>query len=130
MSNKEEIIGILDKNKVYTSYYARACKILPDRRLVSISIGIPDGFKGEIARELNPSAYLLNGYKSGKISNNEYKNIYYTEILSKLKVEDIYNKYKGKCLVCYCGKDSFCHRYLILEWLANNLGENIVGGEI
>ena len=58
---------VLKRDKVYSSYYARACKIIPDWRLVAISVGIPDNFGGEILRELNPPSKLLYEYK-----NNEY----------------------------------------------------------
>lgn len=64
MSKSSDESIIIDKNKVYSSYYARACKIIPDWRLVSISIGIPDNFNGSIMRELNPPQQLLYDYKN------------------------------------------------------------------
>lgn len=128
--SKEQIVGVLNKDKVYTSYYARACKILPDRRLVAISIGIPEGFKGEILRELNPSVTLLSKYKNGELSDKEYEQIYYTETLSKLNATEVYNKLKGKCALCFCGSNKFCHRILLIKWLIHNLGDEIYGGEI
>lgn len=121
---------VLDRNKVYSSYYARACKIIPDWRLVSISIGIPDSFNGSILRELNPPKQLLYDYKNGLCSEEEYTNRYIENILNNLNPTDIYNKIKGKVIVCYCGKNSFCHRNLVLEWLEQNLGREVIGGEI
>lgn len=120
----------LENNKVYSSYYARACKIVPDWRLIAISRGIPDGFNGEIMRELNPSQSLLFNFKNNNITEDEYKEIYYNETLKGLCASEIYNKTKGKVLLCYCGKDSFCHRKLVLNWLQENLGNSIIGGEI
>lgn len=125
----EEII-IIKNDKVYTSYYARACKILPDRRLVAISIGIPDNFNGEILRELNPPQKLLYKYKNKLCDEVEYTEIYTNEVLKNLNACDIYNKLKGKAILCYCGKDKFCHRHIVLEWLKNNLGEHVIGNEI
>lgn len=129
MSSKDTVIT-LDRNKVYTSYYARACKIVPDWRLIAISIGIPDNFGGKTMRELNPPLNLLYDYKSGKCDIQEYKERYYRAVLSGLDAEKIYNKVKGNVLLCYCGKDKFCHRQLVLEWLVQNLGEEVYGGEI
>lgn len=131
MSNKRnDEISLLSKDKVYTSYYSRACKILPDMRLVSISVGIPDNFKGVICRELNPSISLLNSYKHGNVTDEEYRKQYYIETLSRLDPIKVYEQLKGKVILCYCGSDKFCHRHLVIEWLKDRLGEHIVGGEI
>lgn len=126
---KEESIT-LENTKVYTSYYARATKIFPSRRLVSVSLGVPAGFNGELYRELNPSPSLLSAYKSGTITDEEYESIYYNETLSKLDPVTVYNKIKGKVILCYCGKGKFCHRHLIIKWLIEKLGNSISGGEI
>lgn len=130
MGKTADVVVKLDKDKVYTSYYARACKIIPDWRLVAISRGIPDNFGGAIMRELNPSQELLYNYKNGNISDEEYSEIYFNETLKSLNPEDIYNKLKGKVILCYCGKDSFCHRHLVIEWLEQNLGSEVIGNEI
>ena len=126
---KEETV-VIKRDKVYTSYYARACRIVPDRRLVAISIGIPDGFNGHIIRELNPSEKLLMDYKNGRCSDEEYIERYTSDVLDKLNPIDIYNKVKGKVMLCYCGKDKFCHRKLVIEWLKQHLGEDIIGNEL
>lgn len=126
----DKIVVTLDRNKVYSSYYARACKIFPSWRMVAISISIPDGFDGIILRELNPTQQLLYDYKNGLCDEHEYEERYYSNVLSRLEAKSIYEKVKGKVLLCYCGKDKFCHRKLVLKWLADNLGENVVGGEI
>lgn len=130
MSKLSEETVIIRNDKVYTSYYARACKIIPDRRLVAISIGIPDNFKGSICRELNPSQSLLYKYKQGLITDEQYAEVYENETLSKLNPYEMYNILKGKVALCYCGKDSFCHRKLVLNWLEKYLGPNIIGGEL
>lgn len=130
MSKIKEEIVVIDNNRVYTSYYARACKILPNKRLVAISLGVPDYFQGEILRELNPIYSLLVGYKNRSITEEQYKDQYNFETLSKLNPAEIYNKLKGKVMLCHCGKDKFCHRHLVMEWLKENLGEEIIGNEI
>lgn len=128
--NSDDISVTLDNNKVYTSYYARATKIFPNSRLISVSLGVPSGFAGGLLRELNPSPSLLNAYKSGKITDEEYETIYRNETLSKLDRQEIYTKLKGKVILCYCGKDKFCHRHIIIKWLLEELPESIAGGEI
>jgi uncharacterized protein YeaO (DUF488 family) len=126
----KETTFTLDRNKVYSSYYAYACKHLPSWRLVSISIDIPQNFEGDILRELNPSNSLLYNYKNNLITDEEYEKTYRFETLSKLNPEEIYNKVKGKVILCYCGKDKFCHRHIVMKWLQENLGEEIIGGEV
>lgn len=130
MARTKDVSVTIHKDKVYSSYYARACKIVPDRRLVAISIGIPDNFGGAIMRELNPPQWLLYKYKNGQISEADYKEAYYNEVLNKLNPKEIYEKLKGKVILCYCGQDKFCHRHLVIEWLRDNLGEDTVGNDI
>lgn len=130
MGKTKDDTVVIKNNKVYSSYYARACRIVPDRRLVAISIGIPENFGGEICRALNPPEFLLFGYKSGNISETEYEQIYYEQVLSKLNAHDVYEKLKGKVILCYCGKGKFCHRNIVLKWLSNYLGMEVIGGEI
>lgn len=120
----------IDNNKVYTSYYAKACREFPSHRLLSISLGTPSGFTGNFVRELNPTENLLISYKSNKITWEEYEEIYEKDILSNLNAKEIYEKCKGRILLCYCGDFEHCHRKLVLNWLRKNLGDSIIGGEI
>lgn len=127
--SKDETL-LIKRDKVYSSYYARACRIVPNKRLVAISIGIPDNFLGEIMRELNPPEKLLFDFKNGVCSENEYIDRYTTSILDNLNPMDIYNRLKGKVILCYCGKDKFCHRHIVINWLKSHLGEEYIGGEL
>ena len=126
---KDDTVVITTDN-IYSPYYARACKIVPDRRLVAISIGIPDNFGGLIMRELNPPQQLLYDYKNGLCSDAEYVERYRSNVLNNLNPEKIYEVLKGKVILCYCGKDKFCHRHLVIEWLAEHLGKEAVGYEL
>ena len=130
MAKAKDTSVTIFRDKVYSSYYARACKIVPDRRLVAISIGIPDNFGGEIMRELNPPQWLLYRYKNNQISEQDYTDAYYNEVLKKLEPKEVYERLKGKVLLCYCGQDKFCHRHLVIKWLKDNLGEDTVGYDI
>ena len=120
----------IDKNKIYTSYFTKANKIFPDRMLVSISITSAQIFNGSYARELNPSKELLWEYKNGEISTEKYDEWYTETVLDKLNPFEIYEKYKGKILCCWEKSGEFCHRHIVIKWLADNLWEEIIGGEI
>lgn len=121
---------ILDRDKVYTSSYTYGCKHIPEHRLVAISLGIPDYFNGEIVRELNPSRKLISEFLYAGMNEEEYEREYRSSVLSKLSANEIYNKVKGKVMLCYCDKNKMCHRKIVLKWLSEELGEDIVGGEI
>lgn len=121
---------VIKRDKVYTSYFSRASKIVPDRRLVSIARTSPEGWNCGFIRELNPSQSLLYNYKQGKVTDKEYEETYQLETLNALDPQEIYNQVKGKVLCCWEKSDCFCHRHLILKWLQKNFGENIIGGEI
>lgn len=120
----------IEENKVYTATYNLANKHLPNRRLVGISIREPDYFKGELARELNPTDQLFFSYKGGNINDKEFEDWYRETVLGKLDPLEVYQKYKGKVLCCWEDPDEFCHRHIIIKWLMDNLGDGILGGEI
>lgn len=130
MAKRCEDTIVIDNTKIYTSYFDRAIKIVPDRRLVSIAIGSPLTWNGSYYRDLNPSDSLFINYKSNKITKEQYKETYYSETLSRLDPVKVYNELKGK--VCCCWEESgyFCHRNLFLEWIESKLGTGIIGGEI
>lgn len=64
---------------------------------------------------LYPAEQLLKDYKSGKVSEEEYRSIY-LEYLWKLNVDNCYKVFNECVFVCY-EREGFCHRHLIKEWL-------------
>lgn len=118
----------LDPTKVYTSYFANT-RGIPFTKLVSIARKTPPGFNGLVASELAPPWDLVQAFKAGKISIEEFIYVYHDKILKRLDPNDICNKYAGKVLCCY-EKNTFCHRQLVLLWLEANLGKEYVGGEV
>lgn len=126
----KELDFILSNDKVYTSYFARACKILPNRRIISISLSSPLGFEGGFYRPLNPSESLLRWYKAGLITPEQYKEQYYFETLNRLDPEKVYMAVRGRAMCCWETPDKFCHRKIVLDWLKDNLGEDKIGQEI
>lgn len=121
---------IIHNDKIYTSYFARASKIVPNRRLVSIALSSPESWEGTYLRELNPSPMLIHNIKNGLITTEEYRKEYIASILNQLNPNEIADKLKGKVACCWEKTGSFCHRVLVIEWLASNLGNDIIGGEI
>lgn len=117
-------------DKVYTANFWTVDKHVFPNRQVSISIKTPSDFKGEYYKDLNPTDELLSDYKSEKISWEQYTEIYYSDVLSKLDPLKVYNDLKGKVMCCWCAKGDFCHRHLVIRWLKENLGEQVVGGEL
>ena len=130
MGKSPSDVVVIDNNKIYTSYFNRAGRIVPNRRLISVSLGTPENWGGAYLRELNPSPSLLSRYKQGLVSTEEYEKVYRFETLRNLEPLDIYNKTKGKVLCCWEKSGEFCHRHIILKWIEEGLGDEIIGGEI
>jgi uncharacterized protein (DUF488 family) len=103
---------------IFTSYFAKAGR-LP--KAVAITVRPPLKAFPDIAHlpALAPSGYILTRYKAGKMTEQEYTELYLgtlnqrgltpLQVLSKL--ED------GAILVCYEGPHRFCHRHLAAGWL-------------
>lgn len=121
---------VLKKDKVYTSYFSKATKIVPDRRLVSIALTHPEGWKATYYRHLNPSINMLMARKNGEMSDAEFEETYRNEVLRHLDPNRVYQDLKGKVMCCWEKTGDFCHRHIVTAWLQENLGEEVVGGEI
>lgn len=126
---KYDTVVILN-DKIYTSYFARACKIVPDRRLVSVALTTPEGWGGIYLRELNPTPALLYSYKNGTITKQEYEEEYRKYILSNIDPILLSNKLMGKVMCCWEKTGEFCHRHIITAWLEEAISTDIIGGEI
>lgn len=120
----------IEKNKVYSSYFAKASKEIPDKYLVSIAIETPNNWGGWYCRELNPPRYLLYKFKNSEISKEEFKEAYVKEVLSKINALELYNKLKGKVICCWERSGEFCHRHIAIEWLKSQISEELIIGEI
>jgi len=75
----------------------------------------------------SPTKDILDNYKSGKISWEDYKVKYYN-LISARKVEDIFKnsvqgKYSNICLLCSESQATNCHRRLLAEYLKSNLND-------
>lgn len=105
---------------IYTSYFAKYRG--PDG--VSIALWPPRGYKGEQYKDLAPSRDILLAYK-----NNPDEIAYeqeYNGQLSTLDKQKVIQDLDGKVLLCYEGKNKFCHRHLVAKWL----GDEVIVEEI
>lgn len=120
------------KDKVYTSSYKCVDEKLLKKLIVPISRTVPAKYKKEERSLLEPPYWLVHEFKDADsiMSEEEFEYHYREEVLDKLSPEEIYEKMKGKVLVCYEGKSKFCHRRIVTKWLEETLGEGVVGGEI
>lgn len=105
---------------IYTGYFART-KIYENAGLVPISISrwSPKWFNGEKCTSLAPSPDLLNRYKEGTASIQDYE----SEFLAMLNTIDVRNivenlaRGRDIVLCCYEKPTDFCHRHLIAKYL-------------
>ena len=108
---------------IVTSYFANHRKLKEAGfEVVSIARFPPGSCKGIL--DFAPSEYLVRGYKSGILSEEDYKHCY-IKMLDNLPVSlvlELVNLLKegNYALCCFCGKDKFCHRHLLAEWLNRN----------
>lgn len=121
---------IIYNDKVYTSRFNGIDKKVLPRRQISIARGTPPDFSGDKYPSLMPEWDLITLFKDERINVDEFKEIYYNSVLSKLEPEKVYEDLKGKVICCHESRGEFCHRKLVIEWLKDSLGEDIVGGEV
>lgn len=85
--------------------------------------------KDSLGKYFAPTWNMVMGFKSGDISQAKYTELY-AKILDEVP-KSIWRKVlreKRVVLVCFCRKDSFCHRFLLAKELEARGG--IYKGEI
>lgn len=109
-----------------TSYYgSKKIKNIDKDRLVSVSYIRPEGFLS-IRRyvPLCPSWKLVNAYKTGLITKEEYTKQYYEDVLNKLDPDEVYTSLgENSILLCYEKSGDFCHRRIIADWFKETIGQ-------
>lgn len=101
-----------------TSYYAH----YKGTNGISIAGKAPSFYHGREYKKLAPKYSWWEKWKDGKISNNDYINLYYETVLDKLNPQQVYNELgENAVLLCWENKEKFCHRHIVAEWLENNL---------
>lgn len=101
---------------IFTSYFGNYRNIPEGKKAISISLSPPQGINISNGEEFYPTPHLLRKYKAGSLSTWEYEKIYRDEVLSKLDVHQMYQKYNDAALLCYETPNDFCHRQIVSDW--------------
>ncbi len=83
---------------------------------ISIAMTQPRNCNFPVYKSLQPGWNLLNLWKQGKITEDEYTEIYKRDILSKLDINKVRKDLKGKVLLCW-EPSGFCHRFIACDWI-------------
>ena len=103
-----------------TSYYSKNAK---NPNAVSIAAKCPNWYDGREYKTLAPNYWFLKAYKDGELSEKEYIECYYEEILNKLDAKKVYEELGGDAVIlCWGSSEKFCHRHIVAEWLSKELG--------
>lgn len=108
---------------IQTSYFAKY-KDQPNG--IAITRYTPKWFKGETYSALAPTKAMLDAYKAGRLSEEDFIKQYQQKVLEPLCVYEVYHDLKGKTLLCFETSDSFCHRHLVASWLTSELGIDVL----
>lgn len=77
---------------------------------------------------LAPKWEMVMGHKNGSVSNEDYTT-QYLEMMSQSQIVDadkwkeLFNQDKPIVFACYCPCFNFCHRYLLIQLLAQYASE-------
>lgn len=106
---------------MFTSNYARHGT---DRNAVAISAKPPPWYVGVTYPILAPSWEIINGIKSGRLTQQQYTAEYLKLIKARgaspnRTLADLGN---NAILLCYESPTEFCHRQIVACWIENELG--------
>ncbi len=101
----------LDKNIVYTGSFSR-CFDHPGA--VCTATGVPKNFKGAVAYELAPGWAIAGSKAPRAILRTRYLQLLTARGLTP---EMVYERYRGKILLCYEVNPNKCHRRWLSAWL-------------
>lgn len=104
-----------------TGYFANE-RNYEGMRKISIALYPPRGWHGEQCKWLMPSSVLLNNYKTGRCSKEEYERIFHKqlELIDADKLFDVLGN--NTVLLCYEKPGAFCHRRIVAAWFEEQLG--------
>ena len=91
-------------------------------RLVCIASSAPPGFTGRFYKPLAPPWELIKAYKMNG-DEQRYTGAYNHMVLKDLDPQQVYNDLgEDAILLCWEGKNKFCHRHLVSKWFEKELG--------
>lgn len=110
--------------KIYTSYFSNHKNFPPDAAYITIARGQPLGNFMPRLEELTPSWNIIDRYHEDW--DEEAYKVEFWKQLDALDFDAVMRRLKtmsgGKdvVLVCWEGKDRFCHRHLVAEWFGQH----------
>lgn len=107
----------LDHDLIYTSNFA-SCGV--HRDAISIAQYSPAWYQGARDPLLAPHPQLLRDFQSLRITESRYCDEYYfqlDQLSENYSIMDLYERYRGKVLLCYERATSLCHRFLFGRWM-------------
>ncbi len=88
---------------------------------ISIAAKAPEWYTGREYKKLAPKYWFFKKYKEDG-DEEFYTEQYYKEVLDKLDPQTVYDELgENAVLLCWEGHSKFCHRFLVAEWLEENL---------
>ena len=113
---------------ITTSYYAQEKKIKNPVRISQRKYRW--GTKSREYMKLAPPMYLVNHWKKGSITVEQYTEEYYRVVLSKLNPQEVLDEIirifgDDATLLCFEKAGEFCHRRLVAEWIEKGTGVEV-----
>lgn len=118
----------MEKQCIYTSYFANLRNIPKDIIPVSICLYPPKWYTGLEYKKLAPTHSILESWKRDH-DITDYTHRFDSLILTRLNIEDViydlnlmadYSVDNDIALICYEKPGDFCHRHLVANWLIEN----------
>ena len=103
---------------LYTGHYRCGTK---DRTDVTVKGQDPMG------KFFAPTWPMVMGVKNGTMSKDKYVELYVDMLKNKTPINawDWFFSVETRTLVCFCAKDDFCHRNIIVNYCLQVLGSRI-----
>ncbi|MBR3600608.1 MAG: DUF488 family protein [Lachnospiraceae bacterium] len=118
--------------KVYTSYFNKVKNGVPNNCIIiPVSNTIPSWFQPSVVFsrfKLSPHWDLINLYKNGSITYEEFSDKYTMSLMLRINKEELLSYFEELCrlhkkdtiiLVCHEKDSSTCHRAALYKWLLN-----------
>ena len=110
-------------NTSYFSYIAKHPELLS--KCFAISNGVVPNWGGEKYHKLVPPWPIVQAYKSNGDSD-KFSKAYQYCVLKDLDPQEVLGELgEDAILICWEGKDKFCHRHLVAQWLMQHLNTTV-----
>ena len=112
---------------MFTSYFANLKNVITP---LSISGRAPEWYEGPQYKVLAPKYEFFHAYKAGEIDSAGYTAEFKRLVLAPLDAREVYDMLRAQhgpnvTLLCYEKPGDFCHRRLVADWFATELGVEV-----